>query len=269
MGQKVNATVFRLGLKNFEWNSKYNESNVEESSLLLIKNLHIRDYIDRVFKLYGLIINTCKIEYSKEKIIVYISFYKLKWSNKKNQNINNIELITDLIKKNLLISLNLYNNNSIIIKLNNLNKKFEVSVLKSKKKIIEHQKLLKKFRGFNRDKFIKEFIKIAFITVFVEKRSAKLLAEFLALYIYKNKKRHNYILFFFKKIVNTLIQSKTSLIKGVKVSLSGRFNGVLKAKQKNFKIGSVPSQSLKYQIDYFEKTVFTSNGTFGIKIWVC
>lgn len=269
MGKKVNATIFRLGLKNFEWNLKYNENNVEESSLLLIKNLQIYNYIDRVFKLHGLIVNICKIEYSKEKITIYISFYKLKKINRKNQSVNNIQLITDLIKKNLFVSLNLYHTSNIVIKLNNLNKKVEFNVLNSRKKLMEHRYFLRKFKRFNNDKFLKEFIKIAIITVFVEKRSAKLLAEFLAIYIYKHKKRHNYILFFFKKIFNTLIQSKTSLIKGVKVSLSGRFNGVLKAKTKNFKIGSVPSQTFKYQIDYFEKTVFTSNGTFGIKIWVC
>ena len=53
MGQKTNASFFRLSLKNSEWNHKYIEKNKEESTVYLYKNVEIYDYIDTIFKHYN------------------------------------------------------------------------------------------------------------------------------------------------------------------------------------------------------------------------
>ena len=66
MGQKTNPTIFNLSLKNAEWKSKYIEKNKEESSLFLYQDIEIRNYLDQVFKNFGLLIHNCKIEYGQE-----------------------------------------------------------------------------------------------------------------------------------------------------------------------------------------------------------
>ena len=48
MGQKVNATIFRAGLKNSECNFKYVNQNSEESSIFLHKNIELQNYINKI-----------------------------------------------------------------------------------------------------------------------------------------------------------------------------------------------------------------------------
>ena len=74
MGQKTNASFFRLGLKNSEWNYKYIEKNKEESTIYLHKNIEIYDYIDTIFKQYNFLIHSCKINRSKYKLEIVISY---------------------------------------------------------------------------------------------------------------------------------------------------------------------------------------------------
>ena len=76
MGQKTNSTIFSLSLKNAEWKSKYLEKNLEESSLLLYKDVEIRNYLNRVFELHGLVIHNCKIEYSQSTTNFLITFFE-------------------------------------------------------------------------------------------------------------------------------------------------------------------------------------------------
>ena len=85
----------------------------------------------------------------------------------------------------------------------------------------------------------------------------------------KKKKKHNYLLFLLKMVINTLIPLNFSIIKGVKIVITGRFNGAPRAKKKVLTIGVVPLQSFASTISYNNTTSFTQNGTFGIKIWIC
>ena len=76
MGQKVNSTIFNLGLINSEYNSKYLAKNKNESTLFLYKDLEVKNYIDRIFELYGFIAQTIKIDYSTTKIKIFVKFYR-------------------------------------------------------------------------------------------------------------------------------------------------------------------------------------------------
>jgi ribosomal protein S3 len=58
-----------------------------------------------------------------------------------------------------------------------------------------------------------------------------------------------------------------SKIKRIKISVKGRFNGAPRAKTKTLYIGVPPFLTLNSDINYSESTSFTSNGTFGIKVW--
>ena len=59
-----------------------------------------------------------------------------------------------------------------------------------------------------------------------------------------------------------------SKIKGVKIAVKGRLDGVPRAKQKIIMIGDVPAQSISAKLDYSQTTMHNSNGSYGIKVWI-
>jgi len=56
--------------------------------------------------------------------------------------------------------------------------------------------------------------------------------------------------------------------KGVKVVISGRIAGADIARREKYHIGSIPSQTLRCNIDYFEMPALLKRGYVGIKIWI-
>lgn len=287
MGQKTNSTIFSLSKRNAEWKSKYIEKNTEESSIFLYQDVEIRNYLNRIFKIYGFLIHTCKIEYNYENVILLINLYNKKNETEKfynsktkqqpsvTKNFNNTiiknskELINFVINNILVIDLNLFlKNKKITIKTHNLNKKLQLFIKSSNINFFEYKKVLKNFKRFLKNIMYKELLKIAFISI-IEKNSAKLLAETISSYFTKQKKRHGFILFFIKKIYSTLLPLKMCRIMGIKIVINGRFNGAPRSNKKIIKVGSVPLQSFNSCISYYEDTAYTSNGTFGIKVWIC
>ena len=287
MGQKTHPFFFRVCLNSSDWNSKYIEKNNEESSLLLYKDLSIRSYMNRLFSLFGLILVECRIEYSVSKIQFFVSFYdrfsyfiakndfkSVLFGVNKKLKISRKKLVTTLINNIIFISLLRYqinkrlsvDNITIDLKIKNLNKKLENRILKNKNSELEYKKLIRNLR-MNLE--YKELVKIAFIVI-TEKNSAILLSNIISIYIKKGQKqkKQNFLFLSLKKIFEVLITSKLSKINGLKISVSGRFNGFLRAKTKVFSVGSVPLQSFSSLIDYHHTTAYTVHGTFGIKVWI-
>jgi small subunit ribosomal protein S3 len=56
--------------------------------------------------------------------------------------------------------------------------------------------------------------------------------------------------------------------KGVKIQLSGRIGGAEIARNEKYSEGSVPTQTLRAVIDYYEQPAHTKSGTVGIKVWI-
>ncbi|MFZ5438113.1 MAG: 30S ribosomal protein S3 [Patescibacteria group bacterium] len=56
--------------------------------------------------------------------------------------------------------------------------------------------------------------------------------------------------------------------KGVKIQLSGRIGGAEIGRQEKYFKGSVPTQTLRANIDYFEVPAKTRSGYVGIKVWI-
>ena len=123
--------------------------------------------------------------------------------------------------------------------------------------------LLQKFRN---SPFLKEGIELMLHVVF-NKNSASLLAKFVGLQI-KKAKRHKFFLAFLKQTLTVLFNSHFSKVKGIKITVKGRLNGVPRAKHKMLVIGDVPVQNISAKIDYAQTTVHNSNGSYGIKVWV-
>jgi len=56
--------------------------------------------------------------------------------------------------------------------------------------------------------------------------------------------------------------------KGVKVCLSGRIGGAEIGRREKYFEGSVPTQTLRANIDYFEMPARTRSGYVGVKVWI-
>jgi small subunit ribosomal protein S3 len=59
-----------------------------------------------------------------------------------------------------------------------------------------------------------------------------------------------------------------AVAKGVKIQLSGRVGGAEIGRSEKYFRGSVPTQTLRANIDYFETPAKTRSGYVGIKVWI-
>ncbi len=123
--------------------------------------------------------------------------------------------------------------------------------------------LLQKFKG---TPFLKEGIELLFYTVYIN-NSANLLAKFISIQI-KKVKRHKFFLSFLKQTLTVLSSFSFSNVKGIKIMIKGRLNGVPRAKHKVITIGDVPVQSISEIVDYSQITTHNSNGSYGVKVWI-
>ena len=157
------------------------------------------------------------------------------------------------------LSLFLDNTSKINVDFCCLNKDFSFLKTLQTKKFI----LLQKFRT---TPFLKEGLELLFYVI-CNRNSANLLAKFIAMQI-KKIKRQKFFLSFLKQSLTVMLTSEISTVKGIKIILKGRLNGVPRAKHTILVIGDVPVQSISEKIDYSQTTVHNSNGSYGIKVWV-
>ncbi len=55
---------------------------------------------------------------------------------------------------------------------------------------------------------------------------------------------------------------------GVKVKLGGRLNGAEIARRETYKDGSIPTQTIRADVDFAYERAETTAGTIGIKVWI-
>ena len=55
---------------------------------------------------------------------------------------------------------------------------------------------------------------------------------------------------------------------GVKIALTGRIGGAEIGRSEKYSKGSVPTQTLRANIDYFQEAARTRSGFVGIKVWI-
>lgn len=63
-------------------------------------------------------------------------------------------------------------------------------------------------------------------------------------------------------------RAKESGVKGIKIIVSGRLNGVDIARQETYNYGKVPLHTLRANIDYATSEASTMYGIIGVKVWV-
>jgi ribosomal protein S3 len=340
MGQKLNPTIFRLGI-NKTWKTEFFEKKNNELPLYVFKDLEIKNYIERVFEINGIIVHDYKQHYSASTLNLYISYFvtpDFVFSNRKScdqlviKNVNGDRFIINkkakksisfpyrfLLNKsnNSLLEnsskayyikqyLNLNSNLSTTFFLKNLrrvqrNRYLHISnnikirvkgfleqffmVLNSfvgnhlnivvnfccvNKNVQFYRSTQRKtfisFQKFKNTSFFKEGIELLF-NVAYNTNSATLLAKFIAFQL-KKIKRHKFLLSFLKQTLSFLLTSSLAKIKGVKIIVKGRLNGVPRAKHKIIVIGDVPVQTISTKLDYSQLTTHNSNGSYGIKVWI-
>jgi hypothetical protein len=100
---------------------------------------------------------------------------------------------------------------------------------------------------------------------------ARLLAEYIKLEL-RSSRNHNALISFLKNYLLFLLmlvkKRPSSCIVGVRILLSGRFNGHNRARSKQIRVGVIGLQSTNHFIDYYSIPCFTKYGTFGIKVWL-
>ena len=110
-------------------------------------------------------------------------------------------------------------------------------------------------------KLTKSKIRLTAEEVKIPETDAKLVADYISRQL---KRRLPY-----KKVVNSAINSAMDRgAKGIKVRASGRLNGALIARSDQLKRGSVPTQTLRADIDYAQVDCHTPYGAIGIKVWI-
>ena len=55
---------------------------------------------------------------------------------------------------------------------------------------------------------------------------------------------------------------------GIKVKLGGRLNGAEIARKETYKEGSIPSQTIRADVDFAYERAETPSGTIGLKVWI-
>jgi len=61
---------------------------------------------------------------------------------------------------------------------------------------------------------------------------------------------------------------KDSRIKGLKIQIKGRFNGVPRTQTRLFEKGCIPLQTISSKINYSLTHINTSYGIFSVKVWI-
>ena len=269
MGQKINPNIFRVGVTK-TWKTEFFEKKNKELPLYTFKDLEIKDYIERFLETQGIIMHDYKQHYSNSTFHFYVSYFVTSdfILNKIKNNSNRLLLINkEGNKKKVSLHVNICNVLSlfthqkfnIVMHFCCINKDLNFLKVAQKKNFVSLQK-------FRNTPFLKEGIELLFHVV-CNQNSANLLVKFIGFQIQKIK-RHKFFLAFLKKVLTTFMSSSVSQIKGVKIAVKGRLNGVPRAKHKILTIGDVPVLTIIEKVNYAQTTVHNSNGSYGIKVWV-
>ncbi|MCG8430302.1 MAG: 30S ribosomal protein S3 [Candidatus Omnitrophica bacterium] len=90
---------------------------------------------------------------------------------------------------------------------------------------------------------------------------AQLVAENISLQLVKR-------VAFRRAVKRAMEQSMTAGAKGIRVTCSGRLNGAEMSRTEMYKLGKVPLQTLRADIDYGFAEAHTTYGMIGVKVWL-
>jgi hypothetical protein len=156
---------------------------------------------------------------------------------------------------------------NIFLNLNQINKEENIlKTIEKNNKLKLRQKFLK-LRKYQQNEFFRNGLNIL-SNFSLSGQDPVFLADFIAYYLRKLK-RPTFFLRFLTVSLKILLANKFSNLSRIQIRIKGRLNRAPRSKVKSINIGkSIPIATLKAHIDYGESTAYTSNGTFGIKVWI-
>lgn len=261
--QKIKVTPKKINETNLK--QKYTHIKNKSKKYIRYEELNYQKKIKtKFFNKLQLIVNKEK-QTSKFRRIPFLKYYKNYRLTQKYENVSNVKTHSFLNK--FFESLKEFTSNviTISITLNKLNNNIKRNVRKEELKVLK--KRLVTLRRYKNNEFFKEGVNIMFLAT-TQKNSAELLSQFIANQLQKLK-RHNFFLRFIKSTLILFNNNTFSKMKGIKIKIKGRFNRAPRARHKIIEIGNgVPALTIKSKISYAESVAFTSNGTFGVKVWI-
>lgn len=197
-----------------------------------------------------------RIFYIREK---KLNYYKKKWKNKKQMILNRFNLkLLDVLKT-------YFKNKVKIILVFQKNNKGKSLRLKNKEALI-FRRIVMQLRFYNKFKYFKELLNILII-IFKKKSTAQLLVNYLVFQMSLSQQHTNFLRFL-KQSLLLLFKANITSVKGLKLIIKGRINGVARASIKGLEIGDVPRNTLKKSVNLFTAVSYTNNGTLGVKLWL-
>lgn len=116
-----------------------------------------------------------------------------------------------------------------------------------------------------KDMLAKRFLGYTFILEVKEVKkpelSASLVADSIARQIEKKMPYR-------RVIKNTIAKTMEKGGLGIKVKLGGRLNGAEIARRETYKDGSIPTQTIRADVDFAYERAETPSGTIGLKVWI-
>lgn len=279
LSKKNNNKIFFSSLptlsnkSNFKTNYKKKISSIIKNSVKNYKNYQELNYCFNTLPTFtqkkniltaNKIIKTEKNSL-KIKRLNFLKNYKKFLFIKNYENAKTID--TNKFLSNFFESIHLFINKkiNIFLTLQQLNKNLKQNIDIDKAKLLK--KKLINFKKYDQNKFFKDGVNVIFICT-TQKNCANLLAQFIAIQLPKLK-RHKFFLKFIKATLLLFSKNNLSNIQGIKIKIKGRFNGAPRAKHNIITIGNgVPNLTINSKIDYSEEIAYTSNGTFGVKVWI-
>ncbi|MCA9405563.1 MAG: 30S ribosomal protein S3 [Candidatus Omnitrophica bacterium] len=149
--------------------------------------------------------------------------------------------------------------------------KVEIDRLADKTKIVIHTArpgVIIGRRGADIDKLKAELGKLSEREIQIDPREiknpsieAQLIAQNVAFQLEKR-------VAFRRAMKRSMDQAMSAGAKGIKVTCSGRLNGVEMARTETYKEGKLPLQTFRAKVDYGFAEALTTYGILGIKVWV-
>lgn len=158
-------------------------------------------------------------------------------------------------------------NSSKRLILQNLNK---VASTDQKKRFLkEHREITKKLQLYRHEPYFHSGLML-FCLMNTTKNTSLLFAKFIAKFfkVFHRTRKINMFLRFLTDFVHYSGSDKlnNTRIKGLKISIKGRFSGASRSKIRIFEKGQIPLQTFKHEINYALTHTHTSYGVFGIKV---
>lgn len=257
MAQKTNPLAFR-SLKNFE--NSFCDQQVYKKNYypyVLREHKNITSFVERFFGNTNIVLHSFKFAKSYRGI-VFLSLKFLYVPNRNDRETVKFMKYSTIEKAFLHGFSRLFPNTPLSLSLFNLEKE--------------------KKDSFATTSFRSPFFSISeqesYLHVLTSiKGSSFFLANILSLKLHKMRSRSDRksqirFLSFVTHLLSFVFEKNTIGIKGIKVAIKGRINGVPRSKTWSTSQGKISLQRIDEKIDYYYLPSQTVYGTFGIKVWI-